>query len=350
MGLDWVIRGALMADAHLGYTLPIGGVVETDGMVVPSWVGYDIGCGVCAVRTTFDIEEVRANCDKIYGMIQEYIPVGFKHNTRPVTWRAYKDMPKTAWFNEMFMEKGGFKQIGTLGGGNHFIEIGYNVADDSIWIVIHSGSRNVGHSTAQYYMKEACFLAEGVRKAREGHYPFKLTSGLGLDYLKDQRVCLDFALVNRTEMIDRIETAMRVFCDGEVMQDSLINRTHNHAEVKEVGKVIHRKGATHAEKDMLGVIPGNMRDGSFIVQGLGNVDSLSSSSHGAGRLLGRKKAKELLDVNTFRTAMVDVTCKADGTTLDESPMAYKDIEIVMDAQRELVTAINHIRPIINVKG
>jgi tRNA-splicing ligase RtcB len=350
MELPWVTRGALMADAHFGYSLPIGGVVETDGMIVPSWVGYDIGCGVCAIRTSFEMGEVMRNTDLIYDAIKQSIPVGFHHNTRPVSWTGYQDWMKTPWFNEMFKEKGGLKQLGTLGGGNHFIEVGYSNKDMSIWIVIHSGSRNVGHTTAQNYMAEAAYIVTGRRKASEGHFPLEMTSGLGIDYIMDQKICLEFALANRTEMIKRIQSAMmQSGCSGGLLWDTLINRTHNHAEVKN-GKVIHRKGATHAEEGMLGVIPGNMRDGSFIVKGKGCQEALCSSSHGAGRVLGRKKAKETLDVRDFRDTMAGIKCHADKDNIDESPGAYKDINVVMAEQSDLVEIIDHIKPIINVKG
>jgi tRNA-splicing ligase RtcB len=349
MDLDWVKQGALMADAHLGYSLPIGGVVMTDGIVVPAWVGYDIGCGVCAIQTSYRMGEILRVTEEIYDHIRRDIPLGFKHNKRPVWWRNYANHDKTSWFNKMFFDKGGLKQLGTLGGGNHFIEIGYDDHDLAIWVVIHSGSRNIGHTTATNYMKEASYLHTGKRKAREGHYGFEITSTLGQDYLKDQNVCLEFALANRVEMLLRIEKVMNTYMEGSMDWDTLINRTHNHAEVTKNG-VIHRKGATHAEKGMAGVIPGNMRDGSFITKGLGNPDSLFSSSHGAGRVLGRKKAKELLDVEAFEFEMDGIVSNVSEDTLDESPMAYKNIYKVMQHQAELVEVTNTIKPIINVKG
>jgi tRNA-splicing ligase RtcB len=345
----WVVQGALMPDAHFGYSLPIGGVVATDHKVVPAWVGYDIGCGVCAIKTSFAVEGVDKYARKIYKGIKEAIPVGFKHNNRATSWPRYDELQKTPWFDRMFTEKGGLKQLGTLGGGNHFMEIGVD-EEDAIWIVIHSGSRNVGHSTAQYYMREACFLATGRRKAREGHFPFEVTSGLGLDYIRDHKVCLEFALQNRKEMLYKIGEVMNHLMEGGLEWDILINRTHNHVEVKTADFIIHRKGATHAEEGMLGVIPGNMRDGSYIVRGKGCRDSLYSSSHGAGRVLGRKRAKETLDVDTFRSAMSSIVCHANKDNIDESPAAYKNISSVLDMQKDLVEVVAHITPIINVKG
>jgi tRNA-splicing ligase RtcB len=342
-----------MPDAHLGYALPIGGVVATDGWIFPSWVGYDIGCGMCAIPTTFKADDVDGWADEIYEEILDEVPVGFKHNERPISWRDYANIPKTLFLDKSFYNKGGLKQLGTLGGGNHFIEVGVGV-DKTVWIIVHSGSRNVGHTTATYYMKEACFLVTGKRKAREGHYGFKKGTDLFDDYVKDLRFCETFALVNREQIIKRVIAAMQEHVDGEGKWSRLINRNHNHVEFRD-DMIIHRKGATHADKDMEGVIPGNMRDGSFIVRGLGNPDSLFSSSHGAGRMLGRKQAKELLAreperLATFVSGMQGITAKVSASQIDESPMAYKDIWTVMECQKDLVDVVSHIQPIINVKG
>ena len=159
----------------------------------------------------------------------------------------------------------------------------------------------------------------------------------------------EFALENRLEIIRRVVKEIQHYCDGDAVWDKLINRNHNHAEEKD-GLWIHRKGATHAEKGMMGVIPGNMRDGSFIVEGKGNPDSLYSSSHGAGRVLGRRKAKETLDVDDFTETMEGIVAKVDSKTLDESPFAYKDIFQVMEQQEDLVEVHHRVVPLINVKG
>lgn len=349
MKLDTVVQGALMPDAHFGYALPIGGVVATVDTIYPAWVGYDIGCGMCAVPTTYHVDEIRARATEIFEEIYEHVPVGFKHNKRPVTWRDYGLVAKTPVLDKMFWDKGGLKQLGTLGGGNHFIEIGEG-DNNIVWIIVHSGSRNVGHSIATYYMKEACFLATGKRKAREGHYGFKVESRLGADYIDDLKFCETFALVNREQIIHRIAKALRsINIDGEPDFLKLINRNHNHVEFRN-DMIIHRKGATHADKGMLGVIPGNMRDGSFIVCGRGNPKSLYSSSHGAGRVLGRKQAKEQINVKEFENAMAGVTANVSQNTVDESPMAYKNISLVMKHQENLVDILYYISPIINVKG
>ena len=349
MQLESTVRGALMPDAHTGYTLPIGAVIATQDWVYPSFVGYDIGCGMCAQRVSVPVAEVRSKAREIFDEIYRRIPVGFAHNQRPADWPLLQDkLPMSDKLKEIF-ERDGLCQLGSLGGGNHFIEIGEAQSDGSVWIVIHSGSRGIGHAVATHYMR----LASGDGKAREGFYGFNVgTEVLGHDYLWDQSFCLQFALANRGEMMRRvinILVELGTQKPGGPKLGPLINRNHNHVELRD-GLWIHRKGATHAEKDMWGVIPGNMRDGSFIVQGLGNPESLYSSSHGAGRQLGRKAAKATLNMTDFQQALNGVTARVTENTLDEAPQAYKDIFAVMRLQDQLVTVKEHIQPIINIKG
>lgn len=346
----YVTRAALMPDAHKGYALPIGGVVACDGMVVPAYVGYDIGCGMCAFQLKgVGMDEVRRNADKIFSMIYRRIPVGTDHHKDNQKWGTYGDadywenIPMSDWFYKNFLEKNGLSQLGTLGGGNHFIEIGVDT-NKKVWIILHSGSRGIGHNTGTYYMRKA-----GGGKVREGNYPLDVTSELGKEYIMDMNFCLEFALKNRLMMGDQVLNILKQVLEKEIDVVELINRNHNHAEEKN-GEWIHRKGATHAEAGMMGVIPGNMRDGSFIVRGLGNEDALCSSSHGAGRLYSRTKAKEMLSTDTFRKEMSGITAKVGKSTLDESAGAYKDIHMVMENQESLVEVITHVKPIINIKA
>ena len=347
---DEIVAGALMPDAHKGYSLPIGGVVASKGLIFPSFVGYDIGCGMCAVKTSFDKQSVLNNAKSIWNKIQELIPVGFNHHSDGQYWDDYDVIPKTETAEKImnFKDGTGWRQLGTLGGGNHFIEIGSD-EDDKVWVIIHSGSRGIGHAIATHYMKIA-----GGGKAKEGFYGLDVESQDGKDYIKDLNFGLAFALSNRKQMMERVEVAMRVFCDGHFSWRDLINRNHNHAELRQTigfGDVwIHRKGATHAEDGMMGVIPGNMMDGSFIVKGKGNPESLYSSSHGAGRVLGRKQAKETLNMEDFTKVMEGIVANVDKNRLDESPFAYKDIYQVMKDQEDLVEVVVHVKPIINVKG
>jgi tRNA-splicing ligase RtcB len=343
---DTVVQGALMADAHKGYTLPIGAVVAMEGVVWPAAVGYDIGCGMCAMPTSFNKEHIISQIDAIFDKIYEQVPVARDWNKKRVSFDTTKELEKTditPQFKKIYDDRGVF-QIGSLGSGNHFIEIGYDETD-KIWIIIHSGSRNLGHNIATYYMK----LASGDGKAREGYYVFDVESPEGEEYITDLNFGLEFALLNRGEMIQRVEKILKKVAKGHGDWDGLINRNHNHAELKD-GLWIHRKGATHAEKGMKGVIPGNMRDGSFIVEGKGDPESLNSSSHGAGRVLGRRVAKETLTMEDFKNSMKGIKAKVDTKTIDESPGAYKNIFEVMDQQKDLVEILRHVKPIINIKG
>ena len=349
MAQPFSIKGALMPDAHTGYSLPIGAVVATAGVVVPSWVGYDIGCGVSGIKTTFTKDDIEKNVDAIFDAIYDKVPVGYNHHGSPRlisgAIETYLKRHTTEEMQNIYNEKNGGCQLGTLGGGNHFIEIGYD-ENHRIWIIVHSGSRGVGHGCATLYMRKA----NPNNKLSEGHYGFSENSVEGKSYIADMKFCEEFAFVNRVQINVLVEEAIQECgIQGSAIHDTVINRNHNHANKYE-DMWIHRKGATHAEKDMLGIIPGNMRDGSFIVRGLGNPDSLYSSSHGAGRVLGRRKAKETLDIDKFRDTMQGVKAKVEPGTLDESPFAYKNIYEVMDMQKDLVEVISHIKPIINIKG
>ena len=393
----YVTYGALMPDAHAGYTMPIGGVCSTKDMIVPQFVGFDIGCGMCAYKTDYTKEQVESKADFIYEQIVERIPLGFKTHKNHQSLSI--DLPKTE-FAKHVLNTIGLKQVGTLGGGNHFIEIGYG-ADEMAWIVIHSGSRGFGHKIASHYIKKAYELKnpnesklealvadfkernrvfkeknpEGFEKALKKFttkqemmllkranidnikeiLPLDVNSKLGKEYIKDQNFALAFALENRKRMIATIHDIMNEAFGGSFEfkdedEKRFINRNHNHAEFDEkLGEWIHRKGATHAQKGMRGVIPGNMRDGSFVVIGKGNAESLSSSSHGAGRVMSRKKARERVSLEDFETSMQGIRGTVDENTLDESPFAYKDIFEVMELQSDLVEVEEHIKVLINVK-
>lgn len=341
MSQDYVVKGAVMPDCHKGYTLPIGAVVACEGVVVPSYVGYDIGCGVCAVKTNIKRTELHSLTD-LHQALHDAIPVGTQTHKSAKRWDAPN---RTKMADKIYKKRKGAVQLGTLGGGNHFLEVGYD-QDDNVWISIHSGSRGCGHGIAEYYMG----LASGDQSNSEGHFPFDVESENGKDYILDLNFALQYALKNRRAMMDAALNVLNRFSKvNSVKELKFINRNHNHAELKD-GLWIHRKGATHAEAGMEGVIPGNMRDGVFIVCGLGNVDSLCSSSHGAGRVMGRYKAKKVLNVETFEKQMEGIVANVSKGTLDESPDAYKNIFDVMDAQVDLVEVMEYIKPLVSVKG
>lgn len=345
MDNDFAVKGALLPDAHLGYSLPIGGVVATEGVILPAWVGYDIGCGMCAAKTPLKKDEIIPHREKIFHSIYRAVPTGFAHNKTPEQW-DYKSIPMSPLLKKIFEREDGLKQLGTLGSGNHFIEISHN-DEDFVWVVVHSGSRHIGWNTAASYMA----LAAGASRPREGHFGFRTDSQQGKDYIMDMEFCLQFALENRKKIIERVLREIYYYVKpGEApVILHFINRHHNHAEYKN-GLWIHRKGATHAEKGMEGVIPGNMRDGSFIVVGKGYEKSLCSSSHGAGRAVSRKKAKRIITLDEFRKDMEGITSKVRGSTLDEAPKAYKNIYEVLEQQKDMVEVLHHLKPIINIKA
>ena len=382
MSLPCNVQGALMPDTHAGYTLPIGAVVKSKETIFPAYVGYDIGCGVCAAK--LDVKKEQVDLNKLKDYIIKNVPIGTEKQKKPQKYKFNETTKIADEFKDL-----GFLQIGTLGGVNHFVEIGEG-DDDNLWIVIHSGSRGFGYKIADHYMKEAAIATvdesryeqefdnknknfldavkkgkaseEAYNKAKaehvyrrtraatsnvEDHFALELNSERGQNYLKDMNCALQFALDNRKQMIENIIKGIKE--QTPVNQTEFINRNHNHAEVKD-GYVIHRKGATHAEEGMLGVIPGNMKDGSFIVKGKGNKDSMSSSSHGAGRVLSRSKAKETLDVEDFHKEMKGIITNHTSSTIDEAPKAYKNIFEVMELQSDLVEVIDHVRPVLNIKG
>lgn len=345
MSMDYAVEGALMPDTHKGYTLPIGAVVAADGVVVPSWVGYDIGCGMAAAKINLKQSDLLSFEEEIAEKIYEKIPVG---NKKHMSDRQYDLMGLTPEGQTLACDRGALSQIGTLGGGNHFIEIGHDEVGD-VWIVCHSGSRGTGHGIAGHYMDIAAAMND--KKEREGHNALPVNTPAGQAYINDLNWCLEYAINNRKKMIHKVMQAIEEVSGKKTTQCEFINRNHNHAELRPSdGLWIHRKGATHAEEGMMGVIPGNMRDGSFIVRGKGNPDSLQSSSHGAGRVLGRYKAKKVLSVDDFAETMEGIVAKVGHGTLDESPMAYKNIFEVMRLQEDLVEVVAHVTPIINIKG
>lgn len=338
-----VVQGALMPDVHAGYVLPIGGVVATKGTIYPAFVGYDIGCGVSTVKIGLSKDDLETRAQEIRDIIRDVVPVGFASHhhayNADLLARRVGAVPDTI----VDLVDSHLTQVATLGGGNHFIEVGYSERTDpdgsGVWISIHSGSRGLGHKVASRFMEAS---------GGEGCNPIDVNSKLGQDYITAMNYCLRWALFNREKMMRNICNRL----DVEFMEETMVNRNHNHAEEKE-GLWIHRKGATHAEEGMLGVIPSNMRDGVFIVKGKGNADSMSSSSHGAGRVMSRSKAKKQISLEDFVASMGDrklAGFSVEENFIDEAPAAYKPIDEVMTNQQELIEVVNHIIPVVNVKG
>ena len=306
---DFVVAAALMPDAHLGYAAPIGAVLKTKRFVVPAWVGFDIGCGLIAIKIKSEglVGKIRENQNKIYSQVMKKIPMGVGNyneikNITEKTKKTFKDLlekfeKKPHDRNILnYLKTGAIKQIGTLGGGNHFIEIGADETEKEMWLVIHSGSRGVGHNVAKKYMINAA--GSKNKNDYEKTFPLDSASEIGKEYLNVLEFGLDYALLNRLEMAYKIIGVLNEVLGKNLKYEVWVNKNHNHA-VYENGFFVHRKGATPAKKGERGIIPGNMRDGSFLVLGKGNRKFLNSSSHGAGRSLSRKDARKKYTIEQF---------------------------------------------------
>jgi tRNA-splicing ligase RtcB len=353
---------AIMPDTHQGYGMPIGGVLATQGVVIPNAVGVDIGCGMCAVKTTLteiDTETLK----KIMGEIRKVVPVGFNHQQKKEPEHLMPDM-ELIFYPVVDREyENALTQIGTLGGGNHFIEI-QKGNDDHIWIMIHSGSRNFGLKIAEHYNKLAIELnkkwfSEVPEKWELAFLP--LESEEGQSYLREMNYAVEFALANRKLMMQRI---IKIFGDTigefsystEYSSDGILNIAHNYARLEHhFGRdvMIHRKGATLADENTIGIIPGSQGSKSYIVKGKGNIMSFKSCSHGAGRKMGRNQAIKNLNLEEEIKKLDDmgVIHSIRGVKdLDEASGAYKNIDEVMENQKDLVDILVELTPLAVIKG
>lgn len=349
---EFSLRGSLMPDAHAGYSLPIGGVVLSDSVVVPAWVGYDIGCGMRGVRTNIIRDDMTTErLERVRELVLKAVPMGQnKHHPKD----AHE--VKFSRIREMFTPTGqaifdtrGFGQLGTLGGGNHFVEIGYD-EENWVWICVHTGSRGVGHALATEYMRHAASAAGVVKGNVEGHFPLRTGTFLCDSYLQDMKAALIWSEYNRMLITEAVTKALEEVIGGKITPKQVIDNIHNTATPAGENTFLHRKGATSAQKGELGIIPGNMRDGFFVVEGLGNEESLWSASHGAGRVMSRGEAKGAIKMDEFRKEMEGVVTNISEATIDEAPAAYKDIFEVMESQKDCVKIVHHVRPLLNLKG
>ena len=358
---SYVTSASLMPDAHSGYVAPIGSVLQTKTTLVPAWIGYDIGCGMIACKFSQKdiISHVRKHSKEIFEKVNSIIPMGkgsigvhgdvsdeIKGKFRDLVQR-YKKVPhNTSLFN--FINTQAQAHLGSLGSGNHFIELGMrkDAPEDELWLIVHSGSRGVGHKVATEYMKKASGSNDDFEKTAE----FDISTREGKEYYHVVDFGQEFALLNRLEMAIRVRDVLRkVLGFKDLSFELFCNKNHNFVE-KHEGFFVHRKGATPAKKGELGVIPANMRDGCFLVKGLGNKDFLESSSHGAGRILSRGEAKKVVALEEFEETMKGIVGTVSEKTLDESPFVYKNIYDVMEKQKASVEVICQIVPLINWKG
>lgn len=350
----------LMPDSHEGYGMPIGSILATEGVVIPNAVGVDIGCGMCAQKTNLT-ELSKNDLKRILSLARKVIPLGFNwhdndqdealmpegHESLTIVSRGY---PKA------------LRQIGSLGGGNHFIEI-QKGSDGFIWVMIHSGSRNLGYTVAKHYNKAAIELNEKyhsiVTKNMELAF-IPVADNLAKDYMAEMEYCVAFALANRklmmTNMMSSIANVVKNEHNLSLETEELINKSHNFAAWENhFGKnvLVHRKGATRAYTRELGMIPGSQGTSSYIVKGLGNPESFKSCSHGAGRKMGRKQAQRELNLEAEIKLLNDkgiVHAVRNISDLDEATSAYKDIDVVMENQIDLAEIVVKLQPLAVLKG
>lgn len=366
---------AIMPDVHAGYGMPIGGVLATKGVVIPNAVGVDIGCGMYACKTSLRAEEidqeflkrVMGGSKDFQGGIRAAVPTGFSHHSKkqddvhmPRFDKVHLVIPakrKSVVFEQYEKAR---KQIGTLGGGNHFIEIQAD-QDGAVWFMIHSGSRNIGKQVADHYNKLAKEMNEkykaGVPKAWDLAF-LPLDTEEGMAYLAEMEYCVEFAKANRALMAGGIRAAFlaAVGKDGDVEFHEPIDVAHNFAHYENhfgENVMVHRKGATRARKGELGIIPGSQGTSSFIVVGKGNPESFHSCSHGAGRKMSRTKARNELDLAAEIKHLDDMGVIhgiRHQKDLDEAPSAYKSIDLIMKFQQDLVDVDEQLRPLAVIKG
>jgi len=360
---------ALMPDCHVGYGMPIGGVIACKNAVIPNAVGVDIGCGMISVETDLDCEVFSAMKKRreLLDQIKSLIPMGEGHaHKRAQEWDGFEkhmeNIAETAWPDRLDRAN-----LGTLGGGNHFIEL-QKSQDGKIFLMIHSGSRNLGQKVAKHYGQ----LAQKINEREKAQIPNRHLAFLfadteeGQSYIRDMNFALDYALENRQRMMKVFKEKLYDFVEGKVNFLREVNIHHNYAVMENhFGKDvwIHRKGATSAKADAIGIIPGSMGTPSYIVKGKGNTESFMSCSHGAGRCLGRQQATDRLTMEECDKAMEGIVfdrwskvkvkwkTNAEGKyDLSEAPLAYKNIEDVISSELDLIEPIIKLYPIGVLKG
>lgn len=348
---------ALMPDAHLGIGSMVGSVVATKDAVIPASVGVDIGCGMMAVKTPFQSGILDGKLKELRHEIERAIPVGFNAYKESVDESSYWE----GWNEFGSLHKGvqdrkkkAMVQLGTLGGGNHFIEICLDT-EDNVWLMLHSGSRNIGKEIAERHIA----TAKSLHKLSELPDPNLAYFIQGTDefrnYWRDLEWAQGYALKNREIMMKRLlKSFNRMFNERKEFRPEIaVNCHHNYVspEVHFGEKVyVTRKGAIRADEGMYGIIPGSMGAKSFIVKGLGNAQAYNSCSHGAGRKLSRTAAKKKYTTADLAEQTAGVECRKDAGVVDEIPGAYKDIDEVMRNQSDLVEVVAQLKQVVCVKG
>lgn len=355
--LPWAFHHvAVMPDVHYGKGATVGSVIATLGAISPAAVGVDIGCGMAAVRTNLGAEDLPESLATLRADIEAAIPVGFNKHPEPVVSEvaahalksrvdslsnyATPDLIAKAW-----------QQCGTLGGGNHFIEVCIDT-EHTVWLMLHSGSRNIGKELASRHIEIAKGLAHNSDLPDSDLAAFLAETEEMKAYMHDLDWCQEFAFLNRQTMLDLLIGVMQKHFP-HMKTDAPITCHHNYVSRENhfgADVVVTRKGAIAANAGQLGIIPGSMGAKSFIVEGLGNHESFCSASHGAGRKMSRGAAKRAFTLEDMAAQTAGVECRKDVDVLDEIPAAYKDIETVMHNQRDLVKIKHELKQVLCVKG
>ena len=350
---------ALMPDAHLGLGATVGSVIPTLGAIMPAAVGVDIGCGMIAVRTQYTRDQLPGDLRTLREQIERAVPLSAGAANRKVsrehTQRRLDVLAREAeeaGFDPATYQKRWELQLGTLGSGNHFIEVTVD-EEDRVWLFLHSGSRGVGNKIAQRHIAVARKLrADDDLPDRDLAWLDEGTPEFDR-YIREMRWAQHYALLNREEMMDRVERQLAEWVGGEVQRQEEINCHHNYTEPEQhFGQDVwlSRKGAINAEAGRPGLIPGSMGTASYVVVGKGNADSLNSAPHGAGREYSRTRARKTFTREQLRAAMAGIEYRDTDAFIDEIPAAYKDIDRVMADAADLVEVRHVLRQVVNVKG
>lgn len=357
---------AAMPDVHLGHGATVGSVIATKGAICPAAVGIDIGCGMMAIKTNLDAIIVQDKIKEIRHSIERSVPVGFNKNSKILTtvnnwkgWQTFADLNATKLHKkgENDLLATCMAQLGTLGGGNHFIEVCLDL-DNNVWVMLHSGSRNIGKSLAEMHIYGA---KEEMKKMfislPDPDLAYYVEQTVQYDqYMFDLHWAQEYALANREEMMRRIikDISYAIYGeDGKVQKLMEVNCHHNYvSRENHYGEnvLVTRKGAVRARSGDLGIIPGSMGAKSYIVKGLGNPESFNSCSHGAGRRMSRGEAKRRFTLDDLALQTAGVECRKDEGVIDEIPGAYKSIDEVMENQSDLVETVAILKQIMCIKG
>ncbi|MEV4927949.1 RtcB family protein [Streptomyces roseoverticillatus] len=362
--LPWIKGLAVMPDVHFGKGATVGSVIAMQGAVCPAAVGVDIGCGMSAVKTSLTANDLPGDLSRLRSKIEEAIPVGFSMHDDPVDPRRLHGLPTAGWddfwgrFDGVaeavkFRQSRALKQMGSLGGGNHFIEFCLDESG-SVWLMLHSGSRNIGKELAEFHIGEARKLSHNQNLVDRDLAVFIADTPQMAAYRHDLFWAQEYARHNREIMMALFKDVVRKeFKKAKPLFEQTISCHHNYVSEERyegVDLLVTRKGAIRAGGGEYGIIPGSMGTGSYIVRGLGNEASFNSASHGAGRRMSRNQAKKRFSERDLADQTRGVECRKDRGVVDEIPAAYKPIEQVMEQQRDLVEVVAKLKQIVCVKG